>query len=375
MESDDKDTLTVYLKEMGKIPLVGKAEEERLGSCMFRCKRDIHKKLQKLISSNKKKRNFPFIIKIMAVEKKLLTLRKLADEWKKLKEVKEKAVSAEEKKKAQAEIKKIRKQVGASYDHLWDTLNSVKPAEQKLCALKKEMVSANLRLVVSIAKKYTHFGLSLPDLIQEGNIGLQRATDKFNYRLGFKFSTYATWWIRQAITRALADQSHIIRIPSYAGDFMNKIIKAKGKLCHILGRQPTREELAIHLGKSEKFVETLFFNSSKMVSLDDKIYENDDFTFADIIADDRIPFSEEPLKRAELAQILEKAVSSLNAKEAFVIKNRFGLNGNEPKTLEKIGAILHLTRERIRQIEKRALKKLPKRIPSNTRLELFSPEK
>jgi RNA polymerase primary sigma factor len=223
---------------------------------------------------------------------------------------------------------------------------------------KRSLSSGNLRLVVSIAKRYRNRGMSFLDLIQEGNTGLMRAVDKYEHRRGFKFSTYATWWIRQAIARALADKARTIRIPVHVVEKLNKIGRAERKLVTELGREPTADEIAEVTGIDPEEVESIKRSAQAPVSLEKPVGDEEESEFGQFIADER---AESPYERA--AEILTKealreALENLSYRERRVLELRYGLGGEHPRTLDEVGAAFHVTRERIRQIENQALKKL-----------------
>ena len=275
------------------------------------------------------------------------------------------AAEADTVERIRGEISDIAQSTGMALIEFRRIVNQVQKGEREARIAKKEMVEANLRLVISIAKKYTNRGLQFLDLIQEGNIGLMKAVDKFEYRRGYKFSTYATWWIRQAITRSIADQARTIRIPVHMIETINKLVRTSRQFLHETGREPTPEELAERLSMPLEKVRKVMKIAKEPISLETPIGDEEDSHLGDFIEDKNAVIPVDAAIQANLKETVTRVLASLTPREERVLRMRFGIGMNTDHTLEEVGQQFSVTRERIRQIEAKALRKL--KHPSRSR--------
>lgn len=298
---------------------------------------------------------------VAVIDKKLPRGSSLKELRKAISEKKKKGINAKKleaaAKDVQQEYRKIESEIGIKADEFKEMWNRVSKAKALMLEAKNELITRNLRLVVNIAKNYVGRGLPLLDLIQEGNIGLMKAVDKFKYEKGFKFSTYATWWIRQAITRALIDQTKTIRVPVHMMEFYNRVTKASRELTQQLGREPTNDEIAKKLAVPTRKVEDVFRAIQDPIALQTPVGD-ENTELEDFIGDKNSPSPYSDAERNEISEQMQQILKTLTPKEERVIRMRFGIGADRDHTLEEVGRHLSITRERVRQIEAKALRKL-----------------
>ena len=334
-----EDPVRMYLKEIGKVPLLTAEEEIELAQKM----EDGVKAAEKVAELKKKLEGHS--------EEEKAELKKELEEC-----------SEEEKAELEKKLEECSEEEKAEIRKQIEELQEIADIGEDS---KKKLAEANLRLVVSIAKRYVGRGMLFLDLIQEGNLGLIKAVEKFDYRKGYKFSTYATWWIRQAITRAIADQARTIRIPVHMVETINKLIRVSRQLLQELGREPTPEEIAEEMNMPVDRVREILKISQEPVSLETPIGEEEDSHLGDFIQDDNVPVPSDAAAFTLLKEQLVEVLGTLTEREQKVLRLRFGLDDGRARTLEEVGKEFNVTRERIRQIEAKALRKL--RHPSRSR--------
>ncbi len=395
-EEHVEDLVQAYFNSMGDIPILTKEEEVELAKKLQEGKNiiretvielPIYKKVFEEINKEEESETLTedekaeealnrtiirlenLINDLERVEEKIKEYGSLKDFRKKISEMKKTDKHTKQignlHKEVSLEIKRIENEAGLKIDELKNIWQKIYKAKCLIEETKNELITRNLRLVVNIAKNYVGRGLPLLDLIEEGNIGLMKAVDKFKYEKGFKFSTYATWWIRQAITRALIDQTKTIRVPVHMMEFYNRVTKASRELTQQLGREPSNEEIADKLGVPVRKVEEVFRAIQDPIGLQTPIGD-EDTELEDFIGDKISPSPVFEAERAELSEHIQRILKTLTPKEEKVIKMRFGIGEDRDHTLEEVGRYLSITRERVRQIETKALRKL--KHPSRMRL-------
>jgi len=357
-EEEDVDTELEYQRER----VIGLLERLKNRYTKYKNTRQQHKKkkyweeITQIITEINLGRKITERI-IMRIKRYVERIKRLEKELKSLKQKKTKG-KIKQIARIKKRIERIEQEISISPQKLKRCLSDIEKAERKCIQAKNELVKANLRLVVSISKRYTNRGLSLLDLVQEGNIGLMKAVDRFEYKRGYKFSTYATWWIRQAITRAIADQSRTIRIPVHMIETINKIVRVSRELVQELGREPFPDEIAERIGFSVDKVRKILRITKEPISLETPISDDEDTHLADFIEDKNTATPQDSAIYSDLIENLNKVLHTLTPREEKVVRMRFGVGEKHDHTLEEVGKVFDVTRERIRQIEAKALKKL-----------------
>jgi RNA polymerase primary sigma factor len=379
-----EDLVQAYFHSMGNISILTKDEETQLARQLEEGKeiiRLIVKEIPifinayaRLMEDDPEKENNAFIasleavdaieiqiVKVRSADRKIVKHGNVKDLRKKVRDRKAKGINPWKLeallKEVQVEYRDVEIAIEVKVDDLREDWHRISKVRRLMTEAKNELITRNLRLVVNIAKNYVGRGLPLLDLIQEGNIGLMKAVDKFKYEKGFKFSTYATWWIRQAITRALIDQTKTIRVPVHMMEFYNRVTKATRELTHELGKEPANAEIAQKLGVTPKKVEEVFRAIQDPIALQTPIGD-EDTELEDFIGDKNSPSPYMDAERLESSEQLQRVLRTLSPKEEKVIKMRFGIGTDRDHTLEEVGKHLSITRERVRQIEAKALRKL-----------------